>query len=75
MADRISINLDDDGALVLYALVTRLNEADDPPVVDPAESRVLWDLEADLERTLDVVVADDYEARVLAARSRVRNRV
>ena len=69
----LSVELSDDAALVLFDFLSRVNRAYAAIMEDQAEARVLWDIEADLERALDVVVARDYEAQVQEARSRVRD--
>lgn len=69
----IQIQLSAESALVLYDLVARLNAEEELLLADQSEQRVLWDLEAALERNLSAVVDNDYEALLRRARERVRD--
>lgn len=74
MADeRVTIELSMDEALVLFSWLTRFNEADENQFEDQAEERVLWDIEAKLEKTLVAPLSGDYEALLLEARRNVRD--
>lgn len=75
MSDDLSIDLSGDFALVLLALVARLNQSDDLVFEDQAEQRALWDLESLLESVLPTVVSVDFVSAVEAARSRLRDQV
>jgi hypothetical protein len=66
------LRLTGDEALVLFAWVVRFN-ASDPVFEDQAEQRVLWDVEALLERQLVAPFREDYFSQVVAARDRVRD--
>ena len=68
-----TITLSDEHMLVLFDMVSRLNADESVPFADSAEQRVLWDLEAELERSLLVVLSPDYGAQVDLARSRLRD--
>lgn len=72
MTEDIQIVISSDEALVLFALVARLNGSD-LAFEDPAEQRVLWDLESALESALASVVANDYDERLSQSRDRVRD--
>ncbi len=48
-------------------------DADVRLFADPAEERVLWDLTAGLEPTIDVVFAADYARHLEAARAQLRD--
>ncbi len=67
-----NLRLSGDEALVPFAWLATFNDGDHA-VADQAEQRVLWDLEAMLERHLVAPLAEDYAARVAAARVRVRD--
>lgn len=72
VTDEISIGLSRDQALVLFEWLARTGSADQPaPFVDQAEQRVLWDLEAALEKHLVEPFKSDYRELLEAARGRV----
>ncbi len=73
MSDDVSLRLSHDEALVLHDWLVRFNGRADPAFADQAEQRVLWDLEATLERTLVEPFQVDYEARLSTARARLRD--
>lgn len=73
MSDDVVLQLSSDAALVLLVLVGRLNESETMSFEDQAEQRVLWDLEADLERAISAVTSGDFQAQVQAARDSVRD--
>jgi hypothetical protein len=66
-ADRVTIELNEDEALVL------LDNKSETGFDDQAEQRVLWDLEAVLESNLAAVVDPEYQSLLAAARDRVRD--
>jgi len=71
--DRVGIELSRDEALVLYEWVSHFNKREDVVFDDQAEQRVLWDIEASLESSLDEPFADSYSDLLTAARARVRD--
>jgi hypothetical protein len=73
MNEGVSFDLSGDLALVLLALIGRLNEQESIEFVDQAEQRAMWDLEALLESAVAATVAPDFEAEVRAARDRLRD--
>lgn len=73
MSDEVVLKLSSDAALVLLVLVARLNESEAVSFDDPAEQRVLWDLEADLEAAVPSITSGDFKAEVKQARDRVRD--
>jgi 16S rRNA U1498 N3-methylase RsmE len=73
MSESVEISLSSDAALVLLALVARLNEGDHVQLEDQAEQRVLWDLESVLESSVAVTLVSDYANRLRQARDRVRD--
>lgn len=50
MTQSMEIKFTQDGGLVLLGLLVRLNAKDDFAFEDQAEQRVLWNLEASLEK-------------------------
>lgn len=69
----VSFELSSDEAIVFFDWLARFNEKDDHIFEDQSEQRVLWDLEAGLEKNLSAIVSSDYESRLAAARSQVRD--
>ena len=57
---RVKIELTIDEALVLYDWLTRFNQRADTDFADQAEERVLFDLEAMLEKALVAPLQSDY---------------
>ena len=70
---RVKIELTSDEALVLYDWLARFNQRADTDFVDQAEERVLFDLEAMLEKALVAPLQSDYPALLAQARSNVRD--
>ena len=74
MADEISLGLSRDQALVLFEWLARTVAREQPAAFeDQAEQRVLWDLEAALEKHLVEPLKSDYRELLEAARRRVRD--
>jgi hypothetical protein len=69
----VKIELTSDEALVLYDWLTRFNQRADTDFADQAEERVLFDLEAMLEKALVAPLQSDYPALLAQARSNVRD--
>ena len=69
----VTLALTHDEALVLYDWLSRFNQRDHADVVDQAEERVLFDLEAMLEKALVAPLQANYVALVAQARAHVRN--
>jgi hypothetical protein len=67
---KVVIGLSAAEALVLFEWLA--NHDGRLPSDDPAEQRVLWRVEAMLERALVEPLSRDYEALVAAARARIR---
>ena len=70
---RVKIELTSDTALVLYDWLTRFNQRPETAFADQAEERVLFDLEALLEKTLVAPLQADYADRLAQARLHVRD--
>lgn len=74
MAEEIPISLSHDQALVLFEWFARTGAGEEPAAFeDRAEQRVLWNLEAALEKHLVGPFKSDYRELLEAARSRVRD--
>jgi hypothetical protein len=71
----LSLRLTPDQALVLFEFLSREAEADKTSlkIVDQAELVVLWNVEAQLEKRLDVVFDPEYGKLLDRAREAVRN--
>ena len=70
--EEVDLRLSGDEALVLYEWLANFNNANHS-FQDQAERRVLWDLEASLERHLAAPFSGDYAAQLAAARDRLRD--
>ncbi len=69
----MNLQLSDDEALVLFDWLARHSAGEHLPFEDQAEQRVLWDLEAQLERVLAAPLRADYAHLLAAARANVRD--
>lgn len=78
-SEKVQIELTGEEAVVLLEFLTRLNaRRENPRLVtfeDQAEERVLWDVEAVLEKSIppDLAFAPNYQEMVRVARARVRD--
>jgi len=71
---KVSIELSNEEALVLLNWLFRFNEGDNPSLFeDQAEERVLWDLEASLEKITSATFEKDYAKILEKAREKVRD--
>lgn len=70
----VAVELSLDQAFVLFDWLSRFNNDDSVEFDDQAEQRVLWDIEATLEKTLVEPLQDDYKTRLEQARAAVRDR-
>lgn len=68
----VELRLTPDEALVFYDLLARFADQGAIAIVDPAEARVLWDLQCGLEERLAEPLDPGYLALLEAARARVR---
>ena len=73
MDERITIELSGDEALILFDWIKRFNERDSSDFEDQAEERVLWNLEALLEKSLVAPFASEYKTLLMKARNRMRD--
>ena len=69
---RVFLQLTRSQALVLFEWLTRIDSAGEAPVEDPAEQRVLWLFEGQLEGLLSEPLGPDYKDVIAAARKVVR---
>jgi hypothetical protein len=69
----VKIELTSDAALVLYDWLTRFNQREKTDFANQAEERVLFDLEAMLEKALVAPLQSDYAELLAQARSHVRD--
>jgi hypothetical protein len=60
-------------ALVLFEFLSRFSEQKSLQIRDQAEQRVLWDMQAELERILAEPLSQDYAANLQKAREEVRD--
>ena len=70
-ADPISLTLSKDQALVLSDWLSGFLETNPNFPVKEAYQRVLYDLDALLEKSLDEIVSANYEELLSAAKSRI----
>ncbi|WP_421764860.1 hypothetical protein [Ekhidna sp.] len=71
----MNIELSNEEALVLFELLSRISNADTKlDFVDQAEQRVLWNLEAELEKQLTVPLLTNYKEQLEAARNELRDK-
>jgi hypothetical protein len=70
-AEDVSLSLTHDEALVIFEWL-HVNEGKHE-FADQAEQRVLWDLEASLERQVTALFSPDYSQLLDQARSRLRD--
>lgn len=70
----ICLNLNNDEALILFDWLSRFNEGEHTSLFqDQAEERVLFDLEAILEKSMNEILAKDYKKQLMKARDRIRD--
>jgi len=67
----VTISLTADQALVLFEWLTREDGKGALPTEHQAEQNVLWEIEAQLEKSLVEPLRPDYEALLVAARERL----
>ncbi|MEM7548054.1 MAG: hypothetical protein AAF363_00160 [Bacteroidota bacterium] len=73
--NHITIKLSDAEATVLLELLIRVNKEDSSiSFEDQAEERVLWDLQASLEKVVNEAFKEDYLEILSKARSEVRDK-
>lgn len=75
MKKPVVIELTGEQALVLFEWLKRFNEQNGEEFEDQAEERVLWDIEAMLERVLVEPFEQEYDRLLAEARAVVRDPV
>ena len=72
-SQKVTVELTNSEALVLFDFLARFNEYDDFLFEDPVERKVLWDVESTLEKSLIEPLRSDYRLLVKQAREEMRN--
>jgi hypothetical protein len=71
----ITITFNEEEALVLLDWLSNFNEEERPTLFqDQAEQRILWDIEAVLEKVLSVAFDSNYQDVLSKARQQVRDK-
>jgi hypothetical protein len=71
----ISIKLSEDEAVVLFEWLHNFNEEERHTLFqDQSEERILFDLEAELEKVVSGIFAGNYKDILLKARERIRDK-
>lgn len=71
----VSITLSEDEALVLLEWLHNFNEEERPTLFqDQSEERILFDLEAELEKVISGTFAEDYKDILSKAREKIRDK-
>ncbi|NIQ15698.1 MAG: hypothetical protein GTO02_15255 [Candidatus Dadabacteria bacterium] len=71
--DKITIELSNKEALVLWAFLHRFDDEDNYSFADQADQRVLWDLEILLQPQLPEITSPDYGKFLKDAREQIRD--
>lgn len=70
----IAITFSEEEALVLLEWLHNFNEEERPNLFqDQAEQRVLWDMEAELEKVVSVTFDSNYQEVLSKARQKIRD--
>ncbi len=69
----INLNLTNEEALVFFDWISRFNEDEKYVFQDQAEQRVLWDIEAMLEKQLVEPLDEKYSILLKSARDKIRD--
>ena len=72
-SELVAITMSSDEMLVLFELLSRYAETDELRIRDPAEQRVLWNLQCVLEKSLAEPFDSRYTELLEVARSRLRD--
>ncbi len=73
MTNKITLELTNDEALVLFDWISRFNDKNDNDFEDQAEERVLWIIESLLEKQLAEPLSEHYDKFLESARENVRD--
>lgn len=72
--DKVFLELTKEEAIVLFDWISRLNEEEKPELFrDQAEERVLWDVEASIEKVISETFKSNYAEILSEAREKVRD--
>jgi hypothetical protein len=71
--DKITIELTNKEALLLFEFLRRCDEEGEYTLADQAEERVLWTIEGSLEKQLVELFSPDYNVFLKEARDQVRD--
>lgn len=74
MSNKITIQLTEQEALILFDYLRRCDDEGRYSFADQAEERVLWTLEGELEKALPVIFDPRYREHLEAARAQVRDK-
>jgi hypothetical protein len=72
MVSKISIQLSNDEAIVLYELIGELDQQN--KLTRAADKRVLWDIQAMIEKQSDFVLSPHYKKELELARKKLSDR-
>lgn len=72
MEDKIQVNLNKEEAIVLFEFLSRFSSSDKLEINDPAETTVLWNVVANLERILVEPFSWEYSKILELAREKIR---
>lgn len=73
MNNDVTLHLSAIEALVLFELLTRYSEEDRLEIIDQAEQRALWNVQAQLEPMMDIINNPRYVDEVAEARAALRD--
>ena len=74
--NKLNLELTKNEALVLFDFLNRINETERKGLFeDQSEERILWDLEALLEKQLSELFRTDYKEIIEKAREQVRDEI
>jgi hypothetical protein len=71
--EKVTLEITRDEAIVLYEWLAVHNKKEDLPFEDQAEQRVLWDVEAMLEKELWEPLSNEYDKILARARENTRD--
>jgi len=69
--ENVLLSITRDHALVLFEWLTREDEEEGITTKHPSEQRVLWDIQAMLEKALSEPLSPNYDEALAAARDRL----
>ncbi|MBA3237671.1 MAG: hypothetical protein H0T62_04880 [Parachlamydiaceae bacterium] len=70
----VCLKLSNDETIILFDWLSRFNECDHASLFqDQAEERILFDMEAILEKCMNEIFDSDYKQQLLEAREKIRD--